>query len=139
MDKQLKELVGKLRDTTRLISSGVEPDKATKMVFEERVLTTADYRNIGVYIDGNVELYLRQLLHDLSNDCIDKCCKHSDRFLFQLKAFKTYKLEWFGKSKRDWCFKFVDTECCVDNLQYSLTDLSLENKLTLIDIIENSL
>lgn len=116
------------------MNTEIEP----KLIFEIPTKDADYYREI---IKVNVELLLRQLLNDLKQSELEIICKQPKRFIFKREALKDYNLIDITKSNEgDWEFTFIDYHFHgVDHINLGISDLSLENKLTLIEIIENSL
>ena len=134
MTLQLKQHLGKFRHHAELVHRGMNPDIAFSLAFENWIDTKL-IRNRMAVINEDVEADLRSFLHSLPLTML------TEESSWNTKRFETHR---YGhkylvsiQKKEDWYFEFADRPE-FDSTWFSLSELPLESKLILIDLLQKS-
>lgn len=103
-----------------------------KALTETEMVDTNNYRHRLSIISDDVEADLRRLMQETSLDSIFSLVESKATFNH---AHGHNKLAAIRK-KEDWYFDFEDPELIFDNTRFSLSELPLESKLLIIDLLQ---
>lgn len=110
------------------------------MTFEKRQVTTEDYRQQLAEIKRSVNEDLNELLSEVSkNDCLSKVSNRKILFSFPDRKLFQYYLIDIWEHNGVYMTQFKAGSFMMDAFTEDVYELSLENKLTLIDVINKSL
>lgn len=131
MHELLKERLYELRG--RALALSEKRMEILESVLSETI-STSTYRDKLAEMHQDIEIDLRNTIGRKSIESLSEALKWRDRFNHPKNHNKLVSIQ----KKEDWYFEFEDEREVFDTTFFTLSELPLESKLTLIDILQKS-